>query len=431
MTMTPLDIPTDMTVRKSDFGYGPVPNRIYHDPAAWEKEKEAIFRRSWHFVGRVERVAKKGSFFVCDLPTFNVSVIIVRDREGVLRAYYNICRHRGTTVEERCEGSTAAFTCRFHGWSYDLHGNLTKVRDPAGFPELDFADYSLVPLHVDEWRGFIFVNVEEDTPSETLLEHMGEQGEDLASYPFEDRSAIRWQFQTEMNCNWKLVVDSFSEAYHLPSLHVASIGGNTMGGDGNPNGRLLNVGLKGRNRSMSFWGNYSAELTPVQELAYTNAPGPSVTGGQTDKEFVLPKGLNESRHGEWTTDIQIFFPNFLFGMSSGMYFIHQIWPISVNRTVYQLHGFMRKATNAAQRFGQENAMVELRQVVMMEDINTLERIQRSMESGQFDQFTFHDHELGLRHHYHTVASILEDYDKEQLAKATPTPVDIRGNGHDN
>ena len=412
MTVTPLNISTDFTRKKTDFGYGPVPNQIYCDPAAWEKEREAIFRRSWHFVGRVEQVVKPGSFFATNLPTFNVPVIICRDGDSTLHAYYNICRHRGTTVEERSEGTCAAFTCRFHGWSYNLKGELIKVRDEVGFPELDMSQIHLSPMNVDVWRGFIFVNIEEK-PTETLMDHMGQQGEDLASYPFEDTSIVRFQFQTEMNCNWKLVVDSFSEAYHLPSLHADSIGGETMGGAGNPNGRLLDIRLKDRNRSVSFWGNQNAEVGPVQRLAYANAPGPSVTGGQADKEFVMPKGLNETRHPEWTTDIQIFFPNFLFGMSSGMYFIHQVWPISHNKTVYQLHGYMRKARNAAERFGQENAIVELRQVVMMEDINTLERIQRSIESGQFNEFYFHDHELALRHHYHTVAKMIKDYEMEQ------------------
>lgn len=414
MTISPLDTATDYTKRKTDYGYGSVPNSIYHDPAVWEKEREAIFKRTWHFVGRVEQVTKPGSFFCTDLPTFNVPVIICRDRDGQLRAYYNICRHRGTTVEERSEGNATGFTCRFHGWSYNLKGELALVRDDVGFPELDMCKYSLVTLNVDEWRGFIFVNVE-DTPTETLLEHMGQQGEDLASYPFENTSVVRFQFGTEMNCNWKLVVDSFSEAYHLPTLHMDSIGGETMGGEGNPNGRLLDIRIKGRNRAVSFWGNPSANVGEIQGLAYANAPGPSVTGGQADQQFVLPKGLNETRHPEWTTDIQIFFPNFLFGMSSGMYFIHQIWPISHNKTAYQLHGYMRKAANAAERFGQENAIVELRQVVMMEDINTLERIQRSMESGHFNEFVFHDHELSLRHQYHAVTKILEDYDRERAA----------------
>jgi hypothetical protein len=91
-----------------------------------------------------------------------------------------------------------------------------------------------------------------------------------------------------------------------------------------------------------------------------------------------------------------------------MYFTHQMWPLGPNEVIWQMRGFLRPATNAAQRFGQENAMVELRDAVL-EDGNTLERIQRSLKQGLIDEFLFHDHELALRHHYHTVVDWVERY----------------------
>lgn len=109
----------------------------------------------------------------------------------------------------------------------------------------------------------------------------------------------------------------------------------------------------------------------------------------------------------------IFFPTFLIAIGTGMYFTHQIWPLAPNRVRYEMRAYLRPAENAAQRFAQEHALVELRDT-LLEDINTLERAQRALDAGLVREFHFHDHELALRHHYHVVRRTLAE--REEAAR---------------
>ena len=402
--------PIGLTKKHPELGTGPVPTRIYHDPACYEKELDAIFAQSWFMIGRIDQIPDPGDFFVADLPTFQLSVVVCRDRDGQVNAFHNVCSHRGNFVEQRDCGRARTFVCQFHGWSYDLKGNLAGIRDEEGFFDLDKSQLGLQPVPLGIWEGFLFVSPV-DEPSQTLEEYLGEQGRDLVGYPW-DACTQSYQWETEVGANWKLVVDSPSEIYHIPVLHPTSIAP-TMMASGNPFGRLLDVEIKGPHRTNSHY-SVSAEPKPVQKLAYVNAAAAqNVVVDSLDYE--LPKGLNATRSPHWSVDLVTFFPTLSFTVSAGMYTAHQIWPLGPNRSLYRQRAFVRKATNAAERFGQENAMVEFRDVVF-EDLSTLERIQRALDSGRIRQFHFHDHELALRHQYHVVTEILDEYDRQQTQK---------------
>jgi hypothetical protein len=149
----------------------------------------------------------------------------------------------------------------------------------------------------------------------------------------------------------------------------------------------------------------------VQRLAYVNAAAAqNVVREITDYE--LPPGLNATRSQYWSVDLVTFFPGLSFTVSAGMYTAHQVWPLGPNRSLYQQRVFVRKAGNAAERFGQENSMVEYRDVVI-EDLSTLERIQRALDAGRIEEFHFHDHELALRHQHKVVSEIVAEYDRQQ------------------
>jgi glycine betaine catabolism A len=400
-----------LTAKYPEIGTGPVDTAIYHDPAVYEQEVEAIFKRSWYMIGRVEQLARPGDFFTYDLPTFRMSVLVCRDRDGNINAFHNVCSHRGNVAEHRDEGHTNLFTCRFHGWSYDLKGNLAAVRDAEGFFDLDKCRLGLKPIPVGVWEGFIFVTPL-DEPYQSLEDYLGEQGRDLAGYPW-GQCTQSYQFETEIAANWKLVMDSPAEVYHIPVLHPNSAAP-TMMASGNPAGRLLDCELKGPHRTNSHY-SVMAEPQPVQKLAYFHAAaGQNVSAG--DLTAQMPKGINPTRSPYWTVDLLVFFPALEFTLSAYMYTAHQVWPLGPNRSLYQQRVFVRPAQNAAERFGQENTMVEFRDVVM-EDLSTLERIQRALDAGQIKQFHYHDHELALRHQHHVVTQTLAAWGREQETAA--------------
>lgn len=397
--------PPNLTLRHPELGTGPVPTDIYHDPDFYQRELEAIYKRAWLCVGRVEQARAPGDYFVKDIPTFEMSILVVRGKDDRLRAFHNVCQHRGNQVVLERHGNCKAFRCPFHGWAYGLDGRLVGVPDAEAFYELDRDRKGLPELPLDVWEGFVFINLN-PTPDMTLVEFLGEHGQDLVGYPFH-LGTQPFEFEGVVKCNWKCMVDSFCETYHVPFLHKRSVS-DTLSGPDNPFGRLIDVRLKGPHRTSSVVGNLAYQPRPVQGLAFQYAPGPSVTSGSVDATAVLPRGLNQTRAPNWSIDVTVFFPNWIIVMGSGMFFTHEMWPLGPDEVVWQMRGFLRPAQNAAQRFGQENAIVELRDAVL-EDGNTLERIQRALRQGLIREFTFHDHELALRHHYHTVCDWVARY----------------------
>lgn len=398
--------PADLTLRHPELGTGPVPTDMYWQPEYYDREMEAIYKRAWLCVGRVEQVKDASEFFVKEIETFKMSVIVARAKDEKIRAFYNVCQHRGNHVELKSCGTADGFVCPFHGWSYSLDGRLAGVPDQRAFYDLDKSAKGLQQINLDIWEGFIFINFA-DEPEQTLNEFLGQQGADLVGYPFHLGTEI-FEYEGLIKCNWKCMVDSFCETYHVPILHARSVT-DTLASPENPHGRLIDIRLKGPHRTQSVWGNVNYTPNPVQGLAFANAPGPSITSGSVDQTTELPKGLNETRAENWSIDVTVFFPNWIIVMGTGMYFTHQMWPVSSNEVIWQMRGFLRPASNAAQRFGQENSMVELRDAVL-EDCNTLERIQQSLDQGLLKEFIFHDHELALRHQYHVVKQWLENFE---------------------
>ena len=174
-----------------ELGTGPVSYEDSISPEFYELEREAIFKRAWLNVGRVEQLPRNGSYFTKELDVANTSIIVVRDTDGEVRAFHNICRHRGNKLvwnDYPARGDRAArcrqFTCKYHGWRYDLDGALAFVQQEGEFFDLDKADYGLVPVHCDVWAGFIFVNLAEE-PEQSLREFLGPMVTALEGYPFD------------------------------------------------------------------------------------------------------------------------------------------------------------------------------------------------------------------------------------------------------
>ena len=155
------------------------------------------------------------------------SIIVVRGNDGEVRAFHNICRHRGNKLvwqdfpREETSGTCRQFTCKYHGWRYGLDGACTFVQQEDEFFDLDKADYGLVPVHCDVWAGFIFVNLD-DTPRWSLREFLGPMVTALDGYPF-DRMTERYEFRAEVDANWKIFLDAFQEYYHVPALHPQQV----------------------------------------------------------------------------------------------------------------------------------------------------------------------------------------------------------------
>lgn len=204
-----------------------LPAVLYTDSAILQLERELIFRRCWQVVGTIGELADPGAYLTTDVG--GVPVVVVRDHEGRLGAFVNVCRHRASPVAEG-SGSCKRLTCGYHGWTYGLDGSLKGVaqRKAGNLPPAE--TLGLHRLHVDTFGGLVFVSLE---PQESLAEQLGdvpallEQASydfpfadpDFGLYPFEKDA----HYETEVRANWKSFMENGIECYHCATVHPQTL----------------------------------------------------------------------------------------------------------------------------------------------------------------------------------------------------------------
>ena len=191
-----------------------LPFSWYTDESILRDERARVFARSWQYGGRAELVAVPGSFVTTDAG--GVPIVVTRDRDGELRAFLNVCRHRGAVLTDGC-GERATLQCHYHAWTYELDGTLRSAPRSDREPGFDNDELSLLPASVGTWGPFLFVNP--DPGAEPLADHLGELPAILAREL--DVNAIEFHSRVEFgaNANWKIVVENFLECYHCPTAH--------------------------------------------------------------------------------------------------------------------------------------------------------------------------------------------------------------------
>jgi phenylpropionate dioxygenase-like ring-hydroxylating dioxygenase large terminal subunit len=192
-----------------------LPASWYSDPAILKLEHERIFTKSWQYVGHVDSVATPGSFLASQVG--HVPVVIVRDNDGEVRGFVNVCRHRGHLVATG-SGCRATLQCPYHAWTYGLDGTLRAAPRSEREPGFDPDAFSLLPISVDTWGPFVFANVDADAAplAESIAgvpELVASSGVDLSSLKLRER--VEW----EMPANWKNSIENYLECYHCPTAH--------------------------------------------------------------------------------------------------------------------------------------------------------------------------------------------------------------------
>src|ERR1700754_1816111 len=152
-----------------------LPFSWYVDEEILRRERASIFARSWQYAGRADQVAEPGSFVTADAG--GVPILVTRDKDGVLRAFVNVCRHRGAVLTEGC-GTRSTIQCHYHAWTYDLDGTLRTAPRSDREPGFDNSEWSLLPASVGVWGPFLFVNPDPDAVA--LEEHLGDLPQILA-----------------------------------------------------------------------------------------------------------------------------------------------------------------------------------------------------------------------------------------------------------
>src|SRR5690625_359302 len=203
-------------------GWDPDPARslslnagAYTDPRWFELERNAIFARSWQWVCHVEKLRSPGSYIAIEVA--GRPICIVRDKEGVLRAFYNVCKHRAHELLSG-EGTITRIMCPYHAWVYDLTGNLRRAPHTENLADFDPSGICLDEVQVEEFCGFIYVNL--DPSARPLAEQSGDLAIEIGHWaPDVDKLTFAHRLTYDIKSNWKNVVDNFLECYHCPTAH--------------------------------------------------------------------------------------------------------------------------------------------------------------------------------------------------------------------
>jgi phenylpropionate dioxygenase-like ring-hydroxylating dioxygenase large terminal subunit len=186
----------------------------YADPEILRREGERIFARTWQYVGHTDEVAAEGSFFAS--LAGQIPVVVTRARDGVLRAFVNVCRHRGHVVASG-SGQRETLQCPYHAWTYGLDGALRAAPRSDREPGFDFDDLGLREIGVDTWGPLVFVNPDLDAPP--LADALGDVPARLAEILDIDSLEFRFRSEFEVDSNWKIACENFLECYHCPVAH--------------------------------------------------------------------------------------------------------------------------------------------------------------------------------------------------------------------
>jgi len=346
-------------------------SRFYTDPAILDIEKTRIFLRTWQLVGTLNHscgevhgvkrtIADPESFFTAAVA--GEPIIVVRDKQGVLRAFSNVCRHRAGPVALG-SGCKNVLRCQYHGWTYTLDGRLIGTPDVEGVEFFDRSTMGMVPLRVDTWKQFIFVNF--DLQAEPLASYLGKIPEQVYEFKFEGlQFAERRDYV--INCNWKVYVDNYLEGYHIPIAHP---------------GLMREIDYA--NYRTDTYRYYSQQFAPIRAMkAEENA-----------ERFYKPGGGLQQAAYFWI------FPNLMLNIYPDNVSTNLIVPISHDKTLTIFEWFFHDAANSTVQKRIQRA-VAFSDQVQQEDIGLCENVQRGLRSATYDRGRYSVKRENGVHHFH-------------------------------
>jgi Rieske 2Fe-2S family protein len=240
MAHTACSVPVTQTRDGSNFhkttatfqpGAKTLPQRYFVSPEIFAEELQKIFATNWVLVGHQSQLAEPGDYFLAEIA--GESLIAAKDQRSTIRAFYNVCRHRGTRLKEDACGHASTIQCPYHAWTYALDGRLVGAPHMDDVPGFDKADYPLHPVNLGLWEGFIFMNLAEAGALSSILSQREKPKQD-GFVSLEDwfaplnRKFSHWnmsilqpakRIEYDVRANWKLMFENYSECYHCPGVH--------------------------------------------------------------------------------------------------------------------------------------------------------------------------------------------------------------------
>lgn len=371
--------PDAMTV-PNDWDRRGLPAWTYHSKAIFDLERTEVFLNHWQVAGHVNDIPAPGDWRAFDL--LGERALVVRGQDGVVRAFHNLCRHRGARVVDGASGHCkGAMVCPFHGWVYNLDGSLRGAARPETFGQMERKDFGLKPIEMEIWHGFVFVRFLPG-PQSSVAECLAPYDTDFAGFRAEGILPVgKPGLGTTTPVNWKSVCDVDNEGYHVALAHPAlqDLYGRSYTDIIHPNGLLQSNAVYG-DRPGRLWSvkNY-VKMSPVQ--------------------LWLPPNLRRA----W--NYYGLFPNTVFIFTPEAIQFYQEIPVSATETQMTASLYrqpdetreMRVARYLAYRIDRETSAEDQQLTIWSNE---------SMKSMAFDGFHLSDLEYGVRQHHDKLRKLL-------------------------
>jgi choline monooxygenase len=368
MTRKPLGVDVNQQIECAHT----LASNFYTDPHVLEIEHANIFRRTWQLVGTLDHpcgevngakrtISDPETFFTADVA--REPVIVVRDKQGILRAFSNVCRHRAGPIAlgSSCKN---VLRCQYHGWTYTLDGRLIGTPDVDGVEFFDRSAMGMVPLRCEVWERFIFVNF--DAKAEPLAAFLGEIPSQARGFDFSEL-VLAERRDYVIQCNWKVYVDNYLEGYHIPIAHP---------------GLMREIDYAQYHTETFRY--YSQQFAPIRALKAEDA----------GERFYAPgSGTLKEALYFWV------FPNLMLNIYPDNISTNLILPIDHDKTLTVFEWFFHNAESPAVRERVKKA-VAFSDEVQQEDILLCEHVQRGLRSATYDRGRYSVKRENGVHHFH-------------------------------
>jgi glycine betaine catabolism A len=332
--------------------------KYFVSPEIFAKEQHKIFSKQWVLVGHQSQIAKPGQYFVPRVA--EESLIVIGDQRSVIRGFYNVCRHRGTRLQEEACGQASAIQCPYHAWTYGLDGRLIGAPHMDEVSGFDKADYSLHPVNLGLFEGFTFVNLEKDPiPLERWFAPLAGK---FSHWNLPQlRSAKRIEY--DVRANWKLIFENYSECYHCPGVHptLSKVSPYDSAENDLIEGPFLGGFMRiNKGKSLTMSGNACAlSIDYDHEREHEHE--------HEDKARVFYYSI---------------FPNMLLSMHPEYVMVHQLWPESSDRTLIYCDWFFHPDAFERPDFNPEDA-IEFWDMTNKQDWHVCELSQQGIASSAY------------------------------------------------
>ena len=350
-------------------------SRFYTDPAILEIEKSKVFRKTWQMVGTLDQPCGEASganHTIADPETYFTAeiagepILIVRDKQGTLRAFSNVCRHRAGPIALG-SGCKNVLRCQYHGWTYTLDGRLIGTPDIEGVEFFDRSTMGMFPLRLETWERFIFVNF--DPRAQPLSACLGDIPQQARAFQFDGLHLVERRDYV-IDCNWKVYVDNYLEGYHIPIAHP---------------GLMREIDYS-QYRTDTF-RYHSQQFAPIRAMKADDT---------SERAYAPGTGLQEALYF-WV------FPNLMLNIYPDNISTNLIVPLSHEKTLTIFEWFfhdpgspkVQKRIKKAVAFSDE---------VQQEDITLCENVQKGLRSSTYDRGRYSVKRENGVHHFHMLLS---------------------------